>query len=104
MKEPKPFKTGTEFGIPVVKKIVSDEVFQVIKILHINQGSYIERMDIFNFGRLVIPGLHTSVIRIEQGFLIPILEWCRKQDCEIMHISRYELHPDTWKTIGVYNL
>lgn len=100
---PKPLKTGTEHGIPVIKQMVSNEVRQVLTLMEANPGSYINRLNIFNFGKLYIKD--QPPIRIEQGFLIPILEYCRPNGNYVSdNITQYELHPLAMKTIRICDL
>lgn len=99
---PKPHKTEILHGIPVVKEIVCKEVKQVLYLMHDNPGSYIRRDNMFNFATLFIPD--QPPIRIEQGFIIPILEYCTKSDNYIAdYVSDFTLCRGAIAHIKIYS-
>jgi len=101
MKISKPLKTAKMCGITYVTKLVSDETRKVLTLMEANPGCYIERLDIFNFGRLIIPD--QPPLKIEQGFLISILEYCKPIDNYMPNVTQYELHPEALRTIRIYD-
>lgn len=66
-----PFKVGTMVGIPIVVKIVSDEVRRAIDLLSI-KDAVLE--DIANKTYLLIPG--NAPLIISEKYIEDIKQWC----------------------------
>jgi len=90
----KPFRTGTLYGIPIIVKVVEDEVKEFLEIMEAVPDSYVQQDSGVYY--LYLPG--QSRFEINKKFLARILE-CLSEDAltDKLYLCKISL-----KTIRMY--